>query len=132
MSHFTIPTFKLPEFVAKIGARLPQWPHALGLVGGLNGLLLLKLLDAEALARLPYLGTPRALADMDGNVVQTMWYDAFGNPLRGASRGAPASPRLRGRPFLRPGESSRLARLFFPRAVCDPRSRGLEIGRAHV
>jgi RHS repeat-associated protein len=29
------------------------------------------------------LGTPLALADLDGNVVQTMRYDAFGNPLRG-------------------------------------------------
>ncbi|SNS29765.1 RHS protein, partial [Humidesulfovibrio mexicanus] len=30
-----------------------------------------------------HLGTPLALADLDGNVVQTMRYDAFGNPLRG-------------------------------------------------
>jgi RHS repeat-associated protein len=29
------------------------------------------------------LGTPLALVDLDGNVVQTMRYDAFGNPLRG-------------------------------------------------
>ena len=28
-----------------------------------------------------HLGTPLALADLDGNVVQTMWYDAFGNLL---------------------------------------------------
>ncbi len=50
MSHFTIPTFKLPEFVAKIGARLPQWPHALALVSGLNTAAKLKLLPEDSLA----------------------------------------------------------------------------------
>jgi len=28
-------------------------------------------------------GTPRALATLDGNIVQTMQYASFGNPLRG-------------------------------------------------
>ena len=52
MSHFTIPTFKLPEFVAKIGARLPQWPHALALVSGLNTAAKLKLLPEDSLQSL--------------------------------------------------------------------------------
>ncbi len=39
--------------------------------------------EASFLISSDHLGTPRALADMDGNVVQTMRYDAFGNPLRG-------------------------------------------------
>ena len=47
--NLQVPTFRLPAFVTRIGQRLPQWPHALGLVGGLNGLLRLKLLDAETL-----------------------------------------------------------------------------------
>jgi len=50
MSHFTIPTFKLPEFVAKIGARLPQWPHALALVSALNGAAGFKVLPEDSLA----------------------------------------------------------------------------------
>lgn len=47
--NLRVPTFRLPAFVTRIGQRLPQWPHSLGLVGGLNGLLRLKLLDPEAL-----------------------------------------------------------------------------------
>jgi predicted lipid carrier protein YhbT len=49
MSNFSIPTFKLPEFIAKIGARLPQWPHALALVSGLNTAAKLKLLPEDSL-----------------------------------------------------------------------------------
>jgi len=30
--NFTIPKFKLPDFVASLGQKLPQWPHALALV----------------------------------------------------------------------------------------------------
>lgn len=47
--NLQVPTFRLPAFVTRLGQRLPQWPHTLGLVGGLNGLLLMKLLDAETL-----------------------------------------------------------------------------------
>lgn len=47
---FTIPRFQLPGFIARIGARLPQWPHSLALVAGLNAALKLKLLPEDALA----------------------------------------------------------------------------------
>lgn len=43
-SGFTIPKFRLPSFVASLGQKLPQWPHALVLVAGLNAALKLKLL----------------------------------------------------------------------------------------
>ena len=36
MSDFTIPKFRLPGFVAALGRKLPQWPHGLALVAGLN------------------------------------------------------------------------------------------------
>lgn len=49
---FTIPRFQLPAFVARLGARLPQWPHALALVAGLNAAQKLKLLPEDALAAL--------------------------------------------------------------------------------
>lgn len=52
MSQFTIPTFKLPPFVARLGARLPQWPHALALVSGLNTAAKLKLLPEDSLQSL--------------------------------------------------------------------------------
>jgi len=49
MSTLTVPKFKLPSFVAALGARLPQWPHALVLVAGLNALHKMKLLPEESL-----------------------------------------------------------------------------------
>ena len=49
---FTIPRFQLPGFVARIGNRLPQWPHALALIAGLNAVARLKLLPEDSLAAL--------------------------------------------------------------------------------
>ena len=50
--RFTIPRFKLPTVFAALGARLPQWPHALALMGALNAAATLKLLPADSLALL--------------------------------------------------------------------------------
>ena len=50
--NFTIPKFKLPDFVANLGQKLPQWPHALALVAGLNAALKMKLLPESELALL--------------------------------------------------------------------------------
>ncbi|MBI4742456.1 MAG: SCP2 sterol-binding domain-containing protein [Betaproteobacteria bacterium] len=49
---FNIPRFKLPAFVAKVGARLPQWPHAIALTTALNAAKKLKLLPEDSLAML--------------------------------------------------------------------------------
>ncbi|MDR0576842.1 MAG: SCP2 sterol-binding domain-containing protein [Candidatus Accumulibacter sp.] len=49
---FAIPRFALPALVARIGARLPQWPHAVALAAGLNVAVRLKLLPEESLAPL--------------------------------------------------------------------------------
>ena len=46
---FTIPRFALPGFIARIGARLPQWPHSLALVTGLNAAVKMKLLPEYSL-----------------------------------------------------------------------------------
>ena len=46
---FTIPRFKLPAFVSVIGNKLPQWPHAIALVTGLNAVLKMKLLPQDSL-----------------------------------------------------------------------------------
>ncbi len=51
-AHFTIPKFRLPAFVASLGHKLPQWPHALVLVAGLNAALKMKLLPESELALL--------------------------------------------------------------------------------
>lgn len=47
---FTIPRFQLPALVARIGSRLPQWPHAIALIAGLNAAVRLKLLPEDSLA----------------------------------------------------------------------------------
>ena len=52
MSDFTIPKFRLPGFVAALGEKLPQWPHGLVLVTGLNAALKMKLLPESELAAL--------------------------------------------------------------------------------
>lgn len=48
----TIPTFTLPSIIARIGTRLPQWPHAVALSAGLNAAVKMKLLPKESLALL--------------------------------------------------------------------------------
>jgi O2-independent ubiquinone biosynthesis accessory factor UbiT len=51
--NLVIPNFALPAFVARLGRRLPQWPHTLMLVAGLNiAHRLLKLLPEEELRQL--------------------------------------------------------------------------------
>lgn len=50
--NMTIPKFRLPGLVARIGQKLPQWPHALVLVGGLNTALKMKLLPEDSLSQL--------------------------------------------------------------------------------
>ena len=48
-SGFTIPRFRLPGFVSAIGAKLPQWPHAVALTAGLNAVAKMKLLPEDSL-----------------------------------------------------------------------------------
>lgn len=52
MSDFGIPKFRLPGFVATIGQKLPQWPHGVALVAGLNAALKMKLLPESELTAL--------------------------------------------------------------------------------
>ncbi len=47
-----IPKFKLPGLVARIGGRLPRWPHSLTLIAGLNAATKMKLLPLDSLALL--------------------------------------------------------------------------------
>ncbi|MBS1160498.1 MAG: hypothetical protein H6R15_2917 [Proteobacteria bacterium] len=49
---FTIPKFRLPAIIASIGQKLPQWPHTLTLVAGLNAALKMKLLPESELEAL--------------------------------------------------------------------------------
>jgi predicted lipid carrier protein YhbT len=47
-----IPKFKLPALIARIGVHLPQWPHAVALIAGLNAAVKMKLLPLDSLALL--------------------------------------------------------------------------------
>ena len=49
IKSLTIPRFTLPAFVATLGNKLPQWPHALALTTGLNAVVKMKLLAADSL-----------------------------------------------------------------------------------
>ena len=44
-----IPRFTLPAFVSLVGKKLPQWPHAIALITGLNAALKIKLLPEDSL-----------------------------------------------------------------------------------
>ncbi len=48
----TIPSFTLPSFIARVGNKLPQWPHAVALTAGLNAVVKMKLLPDDSLALL--------------------------------------------------------------------------------
>ena len=45
----TIPRFTLPSFVASIGHKLPQWPHAVALTVALNAIVKMRLLAEDSL-----------------------------------------------------------------------------------
>jgi predicted lipid carrier protein YhbT len=51
-ARFTIPDFALPSLVARVGARLPQWPHAVALTTCLNAAVGMKLLPEDRLVLL--------------------------------------------------------------------------------
>jgi predicted lipid carrier protein YhbT len=52
MNAPTVPTFRLPAAVARLGGLLPQWPHAVGIATALNAARLLRLLPVDALEAL--------------------------------------------------------------------------------
>lgn len=49
---FTIPKFQLPGFIARVGEKLPQWPHAVALTTALNAVAKLGVLPEDSLAQL--------------------------------------------------------------------------------
>lgn len=51
-ANFTIPKFRLPSLVASVLQKLPQWPHAVVLVAGLNAALKMNLLPIDELTAL--------------------------------------------------------------------------------
>lgn len=74
---FTVPKFRLPDFVARIGQRLPQWPHALTLVAGLNAALKMKLLPESELERLENKLFRVRILDTGGEATYTFRHGLF-------------------------------------------------------
>jgi O2-independent ubiquinone biosynthesis accessory factor UbiT len=48
----TIPAFRLPPFMARLGAQLPQWPHSVNLALALNAARKLGVMPEESLQEL--------------------------------------------------------------------------------
>ncbi|ADE10821.1 ubiquinone anaerobic biosynthesis accessory factor UbiT [Sideroxydans lithotrophicus] len=84
-----IPNFKLPALVARIGHRLPQWPHALTLVAGLNAAAKMKLLPLDSLELLEGRSFLVEVLDTGGRASFT-YRDGLFRP----QFSAPASPDL--------------------------------------
>ena len=71
MLNFTIPKFQLPALVARIGQKLPQWPHALNLTLWLNAALKLKWLPVDELTALEGKTFSVTVRDTGGRAVFT-------------------------------------------------------------
>ncbi len=84
-----IPRFKLPGMVARIGQRLPQWPHALTLVAGLNAAAKMKLLPQDSLELLEGKSFLVEVLDTGGRACFT-----YRNGLFRPLLNAPATPDL--------------------------------------
>ena len=87
MNAFTIPTFRLPDFVSAIARRLPQWLHSLVLVGGLNAALKMKLLPADDLLALEDKLFHVRVLDIGGEATYT-YRDGLFRPVFSATREA--------------------------------------------
>jgi predicted lipid carrier protein YhbT len=75
-----IPDFALPPLLARIGVRLPQWPHAVALSAAFNVALRMKLLPEDNLALLE---NRRFLIDVRdiGARIATTFRDGYFRPL---------------------------------------------------
>lgn len=85
----TIPRFTLPAFVATVGNKLPQWPHALALTAGLNAVVKMKLLAEDSLNLLEGRTFLIDVLDTGGHAVFT-----FRNGLFRPLFSAPETPDL--------------------------------------
>jgi len=75
-----IPRIRLPAALARLGERLPQWPHAVALCAALNVAVRMRLLPADALASLERRTFRVAVTDTGGEARFT-WRDGIARPL---------------------------------------------------
>lgn len=83
----TIPKFQLPGLIARIGSRLPQWPHALALTAALNVAVKAGLLPEDSLAQLEGRSFLVEVLDTGGQAAFACQNGGF-RPLFGSARAA--------------------------------------------
>lgn len=92
--RLTIPAFSLPPLVAAFGKQLPQWPHAVALVGALNAAARLGVLPADSLTLLE--GRRFLVEVLDtGSVAWFTYRQGWFRPLLGAPAHADLALRAR-------------------------------------
>ncbi len=77
-----ITRIQLPTALARLGGRLPQWPHALALCAALNVAVRMRLLPADGLALLEERTFCVAVTDTGGEA-RFSWRDGIARPLFG-------------------------------------------------
>lgn len=85
INGLTIPAFKLPGFIARIGSRLPQWPHGVSLAAMLNLAKAIKLLPADSLELLEG-KLFRVTVNDTGGVAQITYQGGLFRPVLRAER----------------------------------------------
>ncbi len=78
-----IPRFQLPGMVARLGVRLPQWPHAVVLCAALNFAVRMHVLPADSIAQLER-RTFRVVVTDTGGEARFTWRNGVAQPLFGA------------------------------------------------
>lgn len=95
-----IPHFRLPAAMARLGARLPQWPHAVALCTALNLAVRMRLLPRDGIAQLEQ-RTFRVVAIDAGSEARLIWRNGMAQPLLGDRRDYDLTLRADVSAFLR-------------------------------
>lgn len=82
-ASFTIPSFTLPAVLARLGARLPQWPHSVALTAALNAAVRFGFLSVDSLDMLSGKVVSIHVTDTGGEALFT-WRDGLFRPLLSA------------------------------------------------
>lgn len=77
-----VPRFQLPAVMAQLGARLPQWPHAVALCAALNMAVRLQILPRDGVAQLEK-KTFRVVVTDAGGEARLTWRNGSAQPLLG-------------------------------------------------
>ena len=100
MRRLRIPLFRLPAVMARLGMRLPQWPHAVALCTALNVAVRLRLLPRDSIAQLEG-RTFRVVATDAGSEARLIWRNGMAQPLLGERRDYDLTLRADVSAFLR-------------------------------